>query len=162
MTKMVLPTRVKFLLCDDVRAESSGKLTLIGLYPDDKILVQQNPALTNQPGWPAGMVAVLNQLAIVCVAFGGDGTFPASATITGPSGVPLSTMPLGTAIFQPNTPATMALQGGLFPVAQYGQFKCTLTIGKSSFHYTFDVIAAPVPSPAAVPKATKKRPKRKP
>jgi hypothetical protein len=50
MKKAVLPTRVKFLLCDDVRAESSGKITLVGLYPDDKILVQINPAIASQPG----------------------------------------------------------------------------------------------------------------
>jgi hypothetical protein len=158
MSKAHPPSRVKFLLCDDARAESSGKLTLVGLYPDDKILVQQNPAVPIQP---PGVVALLNQLAIVCILFDGDGVFPASATITGPSGLKLADMPLGTPTFKAGAPGIMALQCGLFPVAQLGQYTCTVTVGKSDFRFPFYFLAGPAPT-ASVPTApTKKKSRRK-
>jgi hypothetical protein len=152
------PSSVKFLLCDDVRSEANGKLSLIGLYPDDKIYVLSSPNVPGQPSAMPGFVAVLNQLAVVCLAFGGVGVFPASAKITGPSGQAFSTMLLGNPTFTHGATSTIALQGGLFPVQSYGRYTCTLTIGAVDFTFGFDILAAPAPTalppPAAVTAAT--------
>jgi hypothetical protein len=31
----------KFIVCDDIRRENTGKLLIVGMYPDDKLVVHQ-------------------------------------------------------------------------------------------------------------------------
>jgi hypothetical protein len=159
MSKSILPSRAKFLLCDDVRAETNGKITVVGLYPDDKILVNLIPGLPSLPG----TVAVLNQIAIVCMLFDGDGMFPASATITGPSGLKLPSVMLGNPTFKPGTSATIVLNsGGAFPVPSYGHYKCVLTVDKQDFLFQFEIAAGPGAATPARPAApVKKKSRRK-
>ncbi len=150
------PRSVKFLLCDDARAEASGKITLVGLYPDDKIVVQ----LGQQT--PPGVVAALSQVSFVCIVTDGDGAFPASAIITGP-GINLSKMSLGSPTFKRGEHTTIILQGGQFLVPQFGKFACTLSIGGVDHKFPFEIISRPVPVtvfPAAP--VAKKKARRKP
>jgi hypothetical protein len=151
-----VPTSVRFLLCDDARAEASGKITIVGLYPDDKIVVQ----LGQQT--PTGLAAALSQLSFVCILNDGDGTFPASAMITGP-GISLPKMSLGSPTFKRGEHTTIILQGGQFLVPQFGKFACTLTIGVVDHRFPFEIISRPAPV-AALPAAlvVKKKPRRKP
>ena len=146
---------VKFLLCDDARPEASGKLTLIGLYPDDKIIVQSNLA---QAALPAN-IAAISQLAIVAIIFDGSGSFPMRASIVGPKGHAVTTMPLGSPSLNAHAPSIVILQGGSFPVAEYGRYTCTLSIGKTDFPFHFEILAGllPVLSLPATPKRTRAR-----
>ena len=168
MSSTKRPKRVKFLLCDDVRGEQSGKITLVGLYPDDRIYVHVQPNVTQQFAAPAP-VAVLNQLAVVCLVFGGDGALATSAVISGPGSQPIPPMDLGSPIFKPGSVATIGLQGGLFRVDQFGKYTCTLTIHGATFSYDFEILAGPAPWMAAAPAAAlaapvrpTKKPRKKP
>jgi hypothetical protein len=133
------PTSVRFLLCDDVRSEIGGKLILIGLYPDDKILVASVPG---QP-IPQGYAALLPQLAIVCVVFDGNGPFPTEAKFVSPLGQVVVSVNLGSPQFVPGVPATFVLKAGTFPVTQYGRHELSLSIGSKSFPFHFDILAQP-------------------
>ena len=139
MSNRQLPSRVKFLLSDDVRSEANGKITVVGLYADDKIFVQTLPG--HPP--PVGAVSALNQMVIICLAFDGDGIFPVSATVSAPSGQQLATMSLGQITFSPAGPSTIILQSGLFLVPQFGGYRCAVDIGGISFPFDFQILSGP-------------------
>lgn len=76
--KAVPSPYVKFYLADDFRSESSGKVTAVGLYPDN-VIVLNTPANSPEPSKdrPYG-VSSLGLL--ICIG-GSQGTFPVSISV---------------------------------------------------------------------------------
>jgi len=134
------PSRVKFLLCDDVRAETSGKMTVVGLYPADKIIVHTKGRDDRPAGSP---VAVLHQLAVVCLLFDGSGTHLPKVSLFGPSGQKIVESTMSEVTLNKDVSATIVLQGPQFVVPEFGTFKAKFVIGSKEFDYQFDIAAAP-------------------
>jgi hypothetical protein len=134
--KKRLPNRVKFLLSDDIREETHGKMTVVGLYADDKIFVAQSAL-------PQGVVTVMN-LALTCMMFGGAGSFPLKAQITGPAGQTIANI-TGTQDFVPGAIGTLVLRGSPVVLPQFGAYRFELTLQRKVFSYSFEVLAGPAP-----------------
>jgi hypothetical protein len=146
VTNNTLPTRVKFLLCDDVRAEADAKLTIVGLYADDKIIVNTalNPAPIAAPSLPLprGLpVYGVPQLAIASIVLDGIGTYPALGEFRDPKGNVIIRIVLGDALLVIGKTATLIVKGGTFPVTQFGTYKFVLTLGTTDFSFDFEILA---------------------
>ena len=143
--KQIPPNSVKFVLSDDIREEAHGKMTIVGLYADDKIFVEMKPAVP----LPPGIVTVVN-LSIACMMFGGAGNFNIKAEITGPAWQPITQIN-GTQDFIPGATATFVLKGAPIALPQYGAYLCKITVQQKVFSYTFEVWPGP---PASLTAAT--------
>jgi hypothetical protein len=153
------PKGSRFYLCDDVRPEATGKLTLVGLYPDDKILAQTP---LNQQGTPG--IVVISQMAIVCVLFDGDGIFDVTTTLKGPMGQSIANMILKNATFIPLKPLVLIMPNQQFPLSGFGQYTMTVEVGAATFRFDFEILLSQPGPPALIPPVPKKRKKlpRKP
>jgi len=154
--KQQLPQTVRFLLCDDVRPEATGKVSIIGLYPADVIMVR------NMDGQvpPEGLVTVLGQIAIACLALNGNGTYTAGVAITGPSGQNMLSGSLGEFTLARDRNATLIVQSTNLAVPEYGKYTLILTIGKREYPFEFNIVQAPdsivTPHVSAAPKKAKR------
>lgn len=64
------PISCRWYLCDDVRNEEGGKLSLLGLYPDDTVII--NMPSDHPDPTPEAPIAV-EELSIFCVLLGFQG-----------------------------------------------------------------------------------------
>jgi hypothetical protein len=154
---------VKFLLCEDVRPEADGKLTIIGLYADDRMIVNVTPGVAPPP--PAGVpIYGVPQLAIASIVLDGVGTYPAGTEILDPTGGSMGKVAMGDAVLSAGKTATLAIKSGPFPVARFGSYKFVLTLGPATFSFDFEILAGPgsglvtvqTPPPQTIKKAKKK------
>lgn len=65
--------KCKWYLADDIRQEIGGKLTLVGLYPDDVVLIEMP---SDEPDPTPDQPIQLAGLAILCVISGLEGSAP--------------------------------------------------------------------------------------
>jgi hypothetical protein len=135
-----LPSKAKFFLSDDLREEARGKMTLVGLYPDDKMYVE----MATQGTVPPGVVAVLSQLTVSCVMFGGAGRFSTDSEIKAPTGQVLVKL-AGDQDFNANGTSTLVFRGTSVAIPAYGTFSCTVKVGTKKFLYVFAIVAGPPP-----------------
>jgi hypothetical protein len=61
-----------FLLCEDVREEVNGKLTIVGVFPNDEIVLQKD--------------ILIPSLMVVLFARGGEGPCETRISVTDPKG----------------------------------------------------------------------------
>ena len=78
-----LPKRVQFLLAESVREEVGGKLTLLGYFTGNDIIMH-NPMPATIPKGAKGIA--LSNLTILATFFGGSGTYNAEVAVYDPSG----------------------------------------------------------------------------
>jgi hypothetical protein len=135
-----LPTKAIFFLSDDLREEARGKMTLVGLYPDNKMYVE----LTTPGTLPAGLVAVLGQLTVSCVMFGGAGRLPMEADIQAPTGQLIAKL-ANDQDFNANGTSTLAFRGTSVAVPAYGVYRCRVKVDTKEFLYEFEILAGPPP-----------------
>jgi hypothetical protein len=128
---------LKFILCEDVRNEASGKLMLTGVYPGDSIKLVQNVATP-----PPGTIAVLPRLAIaIFVKAGYDAHAQIHATIKAPSGQELLSSTMGDGELMKGQAATLILQGGAFVVPGLGTYKVEIKLNDEVHEFAFDIQA---------------------
>jgi hypothetical protein len=127
--------QVRCHLCEDVRQEINGKLSLLGLYPDDTIIVLGKPA----SALPPGVVAHLN-LAVVIVVTGGAGKFDGILRIVAPGGKALFESPMMPVTIERGRSATAGwkIQGVLFP--RFGEYKIEFALDRKRYTFAFRVI----------------------
>lgn len=85
MADKIFPTdeRAQFFLCEDVREEKGGKLTLIGFMPEPKVIVHGYDPKVNKDGHIGG-------LAFLLTFHDGQGKFATNISVKDPSGVELA------------------------------------------------------------------------
>jgi hypothetical protein len=76
------PPRCRWYLADDTRTEAGGKITLLGLYPDDAMIVEM-PAEAPMP--TADQPILIEGLTILCVLSGFQGSAEFEFTLGDPS-----------------------------------------------------------------------------
>jgi hypothetical protein len=150
--RQALPRQAKFLLSEDMREEAQGKMTIVGLFTDDKIYVD-----TTVGPVPPGVVAVLSSLTITCTMSGGSGTFPAVSTIVGPSRQLLARVS-GNAQFRPGATTTLALKSIGVALPSLGTYRVNVKVGRKEFDYSFDILQGPPPGLAAANPIGTRRP----
>jgi hypothetical protein len=72
-------SKTQFFLCDDVREEKGGKLSLIGFMPEPRLIVQGYDPKVNEDGQVPG-------LTILMIFHDGVGKFATSLSLVSPSG----------------------------------------------------------------------------
>lgn len=130
----------KIFLAEDVRQEQGGKLTVVGMYPDDAILFQgPHPGATFDPDAPPGMP----KLCIVCVLANLEpGSYPFVGTLTDPAGTALvDRASLGTAVVPPqgSHTHTTVVQIAPFVAKELGDYTFVLSAKGVDVRYVFSV-----------------------
>jgi hypothetical protein len=142
----VAPTSARFFVSDDIRDETSGKMSIIGLYADDKIYTQPMPGFAP----PQGFVAVVAQLCISCVLIGGSGRFAVKAVVISPSGAKMVEQ-LFDLVLDPNRTATVGIRGNGLAFQDFGAYECQMIVGNRTFTHDFHVLAGPPPVSTGTP-----------
>jgi hypothetical protein len=132
VTKAPSDAAVNFLLAETVRQEVGGKLTIIGFYPGNQLLI------------PKGTKQTVTPLAFIFLVLEGEGTFPSSISLVSPSGKAMfqdEKMPDTVKI--PKQPLSVLVGVQPFVTDEIGKFDVTLRLGDASYRRSFTVDFAP-------------------
>ena len=143
----------RFILCEDIRVEANGKVSLAGIYPGELILLLQNIAET---ALPAGTIAVLSRLCFVFFVSGPPGSVRASITVYSPDRhkkiIESRSLP---GQIEQGRAATIGFTGSTFPVPALGSYAVELKIDDEVHELSFVIEAGPDFVPRVRPGATR-------
>lgn len=128
-------TLVKFILCENAREDKGGKVSLLGVFPDDQILLPADAR------FPAAF-----PLALVFFLVDGTGSFPAEFEVQGPRNQPTFQGKLPDVQKPPNNAATVVATFSPFIATQFGKYLATLILSGQRYVRSFDLAPAPTPS----------------
>ncbi|MGO9173568.1 MAG: DUF6941 family protein [Rhodomicrobium sp.] len=123
-----------FLAADAVRQEVGGKVTLMGIFADGRIVL---PAGTT---FPAAL-----PLAFFISFSDGEGVFATRLKVTDPNGRQLADAQVGNATKNPDQPMQVIINFNPFIVPSVGQYTVTLFLDKSVYHNYISVSLANSP-----------------
>jgi Family of unknown function (DUF6941) len=116
-----------FLLCEDVREEVNNKLSIIGVFPNNDIVLQKD--------------VVVPSVMAVLFARGGEGSFETKISLTDPKGQTVIESPKKTVILEKDT-AYLAAIRVLAPELVVGQYTIRFFFDGSTIERTFKVKTA--------------------
>jgi hypothetical protein len=132
VTKEPSDAAVIFLLSEHVRQEVGGKVSVLGLYPGNLLLI---PKDTKQ---------IVVPLTFIFIALEGEGVFPTSLSVHSPSGKPMfPDASLSDSIKNPREALSVFVAVQPFVTEETGKFDVTLRLGKSSYRRSFTIEFAP-------------------
>lgn len=142
----IIPSSARFYLAEDIRQESDGKQSLLGLYADDRITLGLNPGV---PEPSLSEPAMFEGFAILCVLDQAFGQYTLDVRMTSPSGA--------TIVHQRGGGVAAKIVGTLsfgakfkpFPVSEFGEYTYTVTVDGTEYEYKFKVAKADTPSSEA-------------
>ncbi len=132
---MQLPSdaAVQFVLCEAAREEKGGKISLLGVYPDRKVLL---PPDTKFP--------VAMQLALVFLLLDGEGPFNGTLSVNSSGGEPLlSGAALPNIEKASDAAGTVMINVAPFPIVGFGRIEIILTLEGQEFRRDFFAVAGP-------------------
>jgi hypothetical protein len=124
---------VKFILCEDIRAEMQGKVSLVGVYPGENLLLVNDPP----PGTPKDHKPAISSLAFVFFVSNGSGKASPRVIISDPRGKVAAPVQLADTTFVPDSAATIAGLAKPFVVGEVGKYSIRLEIGVRKFEFHF-------------------------
>lgn len=132
----VLPKRVNFLLADQIREEAGGKLTIIGLYANDEIIL-----LGDLPEeLPIGLQGLaLPALSILVQLKDGIGNYNGEAQVIDPNGKPLIIPAKLTISLKENVWSNLIVPFVPFPLPKFGLYTFELKLDNKKYKYTFTI-----------------------
>ena len=113
-----------FLLCEDVREEVNNKLTIIGVFPNDDVVLRKD--------------VVIPSLMAVLFARGGQGSCETKVSLTDPKGQTVIESPKQTVVLEKNKNHLAAIRV-LAPELTVGQYTIKFFFDKSSIQRSFQV-----------------------
>jgi hypothetical protein len=116
-----------FLLCEDVREEVNNKLTIIGVFPNDDIVLRKD--------------VVIPSLMAVLFARGGEGTCETRISLTDPKGQAVIESPKQTTVLEKNKVHLAAIRV-LAPELLVGQYTIKFFFDGESIQRSFEVKTA--------------------
>lgn len=116
-----------FLLCEDVREEVNNKLTIIGVFPNDDIVLQKD--------------VVIPSLMAVLFARGGEGTCETRISLTDPKGQAVIESPKQTIVLEKNKVHLAAIRV-LAPQLLVGQYTIKFFFDEEPIQRSFEVKTA--------------------
>jgi hypothetical protein len=130
---VVHPDKFTCLICEDVRQEMGGKLTILGFLPGDKIDVP--PGTTNAP---------LN-LTFVFVFENAEGDFSGTFSLMGPDGLVGPEAPIPPAHVQPGGGLASVFQFKPTPPLPLGKYVAKVVLNGRTYEKRFQLRVAPMP-----------------
>lgn len=132
---------VRFVLCEDIRVEANGKVSLAGIYPGELVVLLQNVPGAAQP---SGVIAVLPRLCFVFFVNGPSGSVDVSIVVYGPDKKKkiIESKPAPSKVEQGKT-ATFGISGSTFPVPAIGIYTVQLKLGEELHELNFAIEAGP-------------------
>jgi hypothetical protein len=103
-----------FLLCEDVREEVNNKLSIIGIFPNDEVVLQKD--------------VLIPSLMVILLARGGEGSCETRVSLTDPTGQTVIESPKQTAVLEKNKVHLAAVR----------VFAPELTVGQYTVKFFFD------------------------
>ena len=116
-----------FLLCEDVREEVNNKLSIIGVFPNNDIVLQKE--------------IVVPSVMAVLFARGGEGSCETRVSLTDPKGHTVIESPKKTVVLEKDT-AYLAAIRVLAPELSVGQYSIKFFFDDSAIERTFEVKGA--------------------
>ena len=116
-----------FLLCEDVREEVNNKLSIIGVFPNDDIILQRD--------------IVVPSVMAVLFARGGEGPCETRVSLTDPKGQTVIESPKKTVVLEKNNTYLAAIRV-LAPELLVGQYTIKFFFDDVSIERTFEVKTA--------------------
>jgi hypothetical protein len=116
-----------FLLCEDVREEVNNKLSIIGVFPNNDIVLQKD--------------IVVPSVMAVLFARGGEGPCETRVSLTDPKGQTVIESPKKTVVLENDT-AYLAAIRVLAPELVVGQYTIKFFFDDSAIERTFEVKSA--------------------
>jgi hypothetical protein len=113
-----------FLVCEDVREEVNNKLTIIGVFPNDDIVLQRD--------------IVIPSLMAVLFARGGEGACETRILLTDPKGQAVIESPKQTVILEKNKVHLAAIRV-LAPQLVVGQYTIKFFFDEEPIERSFEV-----------------------
>lgn len=136
----IYPKTIQFLLADAVRQEQGGKVTVLGLYSGDSVVLQD--VLPKE--FPEGMNGLaLACLTILAIVRDGQGRFDCNLHLFGPTGTELG-KGLNSVILdkQKDAPVNLIFPIQPFPIPDFGNYRIALWINKHEYEFKFKVTHA--------------------
>jgi hypothetical protein len=103
-----------FLLCEDVREEVNNKLSIMGVFPNDEVVLQKD--------------VLIPSLMVILLARGGEGSSETRVSLTDPKGQTVIESPKQTAVLEKNKVHLAAVR----------VFAPELTVGQYTVKFFFD------------------------
>lgn len=122
----VSPALESFLVCDDIRVEYLGKITLLGWYPAGGITVHKSSAVKGE--WEPA----LQSLAVIFVLRAGVGSHRARFTLETPSGKEIAEQNVEMRL-NPSGTSTVICKGGPIKLPEMGAYRARLKGGPWEF-----------------------------
>jgi hypothetical protein len=116
-----------FLLCEDVREEVNNKLSIIGVFPNDEIVLQKE--------------VVIPSVMAVLFARGGEGSCETKVSLTDPKGQTVIESPKKTVVLE-KSDAYLAAIRVLAPELTVGQYTIKFFFDDQTIQRTFEVKSA--------------------
>jgi Family of unknown function (DUF6941) len=113
-----------FLLCEDVREEVNNKLSIIGVFPNDDVVLQKN--------------IVIPSLMAVLFARGGEGSCETRVSLTDPKGQTVIESPKQTVVIEKNKVYLAAIRV-LAPQLMVGRYTIKFFFDDTPIQRTFEV-----------------------
>lgn len=133
----VYPKDIQFLLADHVRQEEGGKLSLLGFYSGDAVLLK-GPLPEEIPDGLEGIA--LPGLTIVAVVRDGHGVFNSVIHLYGPNGKELGEGLRGQKLDKGKEgTANLLVSIQPFPIPGFGIYRVLLELGTHKYEYRFRV-----------------------
>jgi len=133
--------KINFLIADEIRSETNGKHTVLGLYPDNIIVLENKDnsgTNTNSPN----LTAVIDRLAIfVNISEISEGEHEIKGQVIDPSGNPLGAeIPFGNTSIETGKSHTYILETRQFIVKERGTYQFKLIVDGIAYEYPFKII----------------------
>lgn len=154
----VYPKEIQFLIADHVRQEEGGKLSLLGFYSGDAVLLK-GPLPAEIPEGVGGIA--LPGLTIVAVVRDGQGSFDSTFHLYSPDGRELGQGVKGQKLDKAKGgAASLIVPIQPFPIPEFGIYRARLQLGKHEYEFQFKVghFDPNVPFPPKVSKGDKSAP----
>jgi hypothetical protein len=129
MKKKSLPNSdgSSFLVCEDVREEVNNKLTIVGVFQNDEIVLQKD--------------ILIPSLMVILFARGGEGSCETKVSLTDPQGQTVIESPKQTVVLEKNNVHLAAIRV-LAPHLMVGQYTINFFFDDVPIQRTFEVKAA--------------------
>jgi hypothetical protein len=129
-----LAADVKFLLCEDVRHEKTGKLLIVGLYPGERVVVHKAERVQG-----IDAEAVIPSLCLLFISDRGSGKFDSRFEITAPDGRAVANGEGGEVDLGEGKSATVCAVFRPFPVLSFGEHRVRMQLDETAYEYAFDI-----------------------
>jgi hypothetical protein len=142
-SKQGVKPRVKLLVAEDLRQETMGKFSLLGILPGERFLVG-GPAPISPPGFPS-VVFMIPSLAFVFIISGLEGNLAGKFSILAPDGKSEAGRAemVPTIAAQKNSPTIAFAIARPFAGPSFGEYTIQLDIGKRKWKFPLVIEKAP-------------------